>query len=87
VVNPPPYGKWAIVYESVALLAWGVSVARSLLKIPLMDEGSSGVVWAAAIAADITINANRRCDFIPSIFHLYSVSHKTKQQEFTSPKC
>ena len=40
-------GKWATVYESVALLAWAASVASSLLKIPLMAEESAGSFWAA----------------------------------------
>ena len=78
VVNPPPYGKWATVYESVALLAWAASVASSLLKIPLMAEESAGSFWAATIPADITISASKHDDFIPSIFHPYGVSHKAK---------
>ena len=67
------------------MLARAVSVARGLLKISLTDE--SGAVWAAAIAADKTISANSRDDFIPSIFHREHVSHKTLGEEFTSAKC
>jgi hypothetical protein len=46
-----------------------------------------GVVWAAAITVDISMSASSQDDFIPSIFHLRGVSHKTKDKEFTSPKC
>jgi len=74
-LHPPPYGKWAITYETGALAAFDGSRASSFWKTLLISFEPT-VNCAAAVPIEITRNRNNPADFIISIFANFARARK-----------
>lgn len=76
-LHPPPYGKWAITYETGALAAFDGSRASSFWKTLLISFEPT-VNCAAAVPIEITRNRYNPADFMISILSNFDPARKAR---------